>query len=113
MPRSRKVTINEKEYEVKELRVKEMKDRIYPIVSGLFDKEQLSELDKLDVGAVAVKLQTKLTEIFPGITEEDIDNAYPSELEELIQAFLDVNFQGLKKVWGSLAYVMKANMLKQ
>ena len=31
-------------------------------------------------------------------TDDDIDNAYPSEIENLIGAFIEVNFTGVKKV---------------
>ena len=47
-------------------------------------------------------LEDKLTVIFPQLTIEDIDNAYISEIEELIAAFIEVNFTGAKKVMSPL-----------
>ncbi|MGB4242047.1 MAG: hypothetical protein WBK42_00600 [Dethiobacteria bacterium] len=43
-------------------------------------------------------LYKKLPVIFPELTKDDIKNAYMSEIEALLEAFVDVNFLGLKKL---------------
>ncbi|HHV98604.1 MAG TPA: hypothetical protein GXX36_03365 [Clostridiaceae bacterium] len=43
-------------------------------------------------------LYDKLPVIFPDITPDDIKNAYMSDLENLIGAFIEVNFFALKKL---------------
>jgi hypothetical protein len=45
-------------------------------------------------------LKDKLTEIVPGLTQDDINESYPSEIEDLIGAIVEVNFTGAKKVAG-------------
>ena len=50
------------------------------------------------------QLEDKITIIFPQLTVEDIENAYISEVEELLKAFIEVNFIGAKKV---ISQVMK------
>ena len=50
------------------------------------------------------QLEDKITIIFPQLTVEDIENAYISEVEELLVAFIEVNFIGAKKV---ISQVMK------
>lgn len=51
-------------------------------------------------------LEDKVTQIFPQLTSEDIDNSYPSELEELIGGFVEVNFSSLKKVFSKVMNMM-------
>lgn len=95
--RTQNVIVNGKTVIVNEKRVSELKD--------IFEKNK-DELDKVigansidDIGkATEDILYEKLPELFPVLKKEDIDNAYPSELEELVGAFIDVNFTGLKKV---------------
>jgi len=43
-------------------------------------------------------LYKKLPVVFPDITEDDVKNAYMSDLETLIGAFVDVNFFALKQM---------------
>jgi hypothetical protein len=43
-------------------------------------------------------LYKKLPVVFPDITEDDVKNAYMSDLEKLIGAFVDVNFFALKQM---------------
>jgi len=40
--------------------------------------------------------------LFPELTADDVKNAYPSELETLLEAFVEVNFTGIKRLIGPL-----------
>jgi hypothetical protein len=55
-------------------------------------------------------LYKKLPVIFPDITKEDVKNAYMSELEALIEVFVEVNFQGLKRVIKPLMGLIQAGL---
>jgi len=37
-------------------------------------------------------------QLFPELTKDDVKNAYMSELEALVEAFVNVNFFGIKKL---------------
>lgn len=65
-----------------------------------FLKTDLEGKNTADVAELVFNLvENKITQIFPELTSEDIENSYPSELEELIGGFMDVNFSAMKKVF--------------
>lgn len=102
MPRTQKVSIAGKEIVVQERRIGELKQLVadlFPGSGGKLSEVDLSKLFDLEVEDVLYK---KLPDLFPGLTAEDVDNAYMSEVEALIEAFIDVNFFGLKKLIGPL-----------
>lgn len=96
--RSKQITINERTIVVKEKRVKELAE-LLEVMMEKADKvitaDKPSDLKSMVVEAIGDK---GLIIVFPELTQDDIENAYPSELEELIAAFIEVNFMGLKKV---------------
>ena len=95
--RTKQVTINNKVINVNEKKVSELKN-LFTQFSGEADTLMKAN-NATDLGNVANDLLgSKLTLIFPELTADDIDNSYPSELEELVGAFVDVNFTGIKKV---------------
>lgn len=107
MPRSKEITINEKKVIVREHRVKDLEALIekfkgdFEAVSTIKTAEGLKQV----VGAL---LRTRLPDLIPGLHQDDIGNAYPSEIEEALGAFIEVNFTGLRKLIGqifSLAHV--------
>ena len=51
-------------------------------------------------------LQDKIEVIFPQLKDIDMDNVYISELEALIDGFLEVNFLMLKKVFMKVTTMM-------
>lgn len=109
--RTQNVIVANKTVIVEERKVSELK--------SLYNKNR-SEIDKMmkannladGENAVNSLLYDKLTEIFPVLTNEDIDNAYPSELEELIGAFVEVNFTGVKKVAAPLLKIILQGLAK-
>ena len=90
--RNKVVKVGEKEVIIAEKRIKEFRE--------LSSKISMSFNDIFNV--VVDMLEDKLTVIFPQLTTDDIDNAYMSEIEELIAAFIEVNFTGAKKVMSPL-----------
>ena len=106
--RSKTVTVNGKQVVIKERRIHELRTEIAPklfaLMDGGLENKQISDLIPL--------LEDKISEIIPELSPEDIDNAFPSEVEELIQAFIDVNFAGVKKTIPTLFGLIKAGMSK-
>ena len=68
---------------------------LFPDSEGSLKKLEKS-LNKLDLDWDL--LYKKLPIVFPEITEEDVKNAYMSDLEKVIGAFVDVNFFALKQM---------------
>jgi len=98
MARSKIVTVNEKNIIIREKRIGELET----LVKELFpeSKGKLSEIDLNELlGNVNFSLlYDKLPKIFPELTKDDMKNAYMSELEAILGAFVDVNFRGFKRL---------------
>lgn len=95
--RSETVNILDKEFEVKERTVGDLTE----LFSGMtVEADKVIGVDKAqDLGGIMQNfIGTKLTEVFPFLTEADIKELYPSEIEELVGAFWKVNFIGLTRV---------------
>jgi hypothetical protein len=87
-----------KDINVQEKRIGELEaltKKLFPSTKG-----KLKDLDKAlsDLEIDWDLLYKKLPVVFPDITEDDVKNAYMSELEKLIGAFVDVNFFALKQM---------------
>lgn len=86
-----------KDITIREYKIKELNELVDKIGTGFDSLVKANEFADAKNAIIDI-LKDKLTIIFPTITKEDIDEAYPSEIEELIGGFIDVNFTGLKKV---------------
>lgn len=98
--RSKQVSISGKTILVEEKRIKELKKIVKDIAASAEDVWKTETKDKTSEDITSLvfdTIQDKLTALFPDLKEEDIDNAYMSEMEELINTFIDVNFSGAKK----------------
>jgi hypothetical protein len=88
-----------KQITVREKKIKELQELLPQL--GI-DFEKISKTETSEIFAMANNipslLKDKLTVIFPEITESDIQEAYPSEIEDLISVFIETNFTGVKKV---------------
>ena len=98
MPRNKIVKFAGKDINVQEKRIGELEiltGELFPSTKG-----KLKNLDKAlnDLEIDWDLLYKKLPIIFPDITEDDVKNAYMSDLEKLIGAFVDVNFFALKQM---------------
>jgi len=105
--RTKIVKVAEKEIIVQEKRIKELKELSEKIALD-FKSFIGTDLENKNTNEVFENvfemLRDKLIIIFPTLTDEDVENAYMSELEELLTSFLEINFMGAKKV---ITQVMK------
>ena len=103
------------EFAGKKIRVEEKRiGELEKIVADMFP-ESKGNIQKVDLGKLLEQagfdlLYKKLPVIFPDITKEDVKNAYMSELEELIEVFIEVNFQGIKRLVGPLMNLIQAGL---
>lgn len=95
--RRKEVTVNNKVIVVEEKRVKELKE-IAELLKGDIESVVGAKNTEDLISTATSVLGDKLTKIFPTLTTDDIEEAYPSELEELVGGFVEVNFIGAKKV---------------
>jgi len=96
--RNKIVKFADKDINVQEKRIGELEiltRELFPSTKG-----SLKNLDKAlnDLEIDWDLLYKKLPIVFPGLSEEDVKNAYMSDLEKLIGAFIDVNFFALKQM---------------
>jgi Ca2+-binding EF-hand superfamily protein len=108
--RDKVVKFASKEIRIEEKRIGELEK----IVAELFP-ESKGNIQKIDLGKLLEQagfdlLYKKLPVIFPDIAKEDVKNAYMSELEQLIEVFIDVNFQGIKRLIGPLMNLVQAGL---
>ena len=105
--RNKVVKFGNKEILVVEKKIKELK-QLAKDISVSFNDLLKIDLDNRTTdyifNIIFEQLEDKITIIFPQLTVEDIENAYISEVEELLVAFIEVNFIGAKKV---ISQVMK------
>ena len=97
--RSKVVSFAGKEIRVEEKRIGELEklvQELFPESKGDLTKIDLGKL--LGGGASFDLLYNKIPKVFTGLTKDDVKNAYMSEIETLVEAFVDVNFLGLKKL---------------
>jgi hypothetical protein len=66
-----------------------------------------TELEKENfLNEVLLIIQDRIEILFPQLKDVDMDNVYISELENLIDAFLEVNFSMMKKVFMKVTTMM-------
>ena len=103
------------EFAGKKIRVEEKRiGELEKIVAELFP-ESKGNIQKIDLGKLLEQvgfdlLYKKLPVIFPDITKEDVKNAYMSELEQLIEVFVEVNFTGLKRLIKPMMGLIQAGL---
>lgn len=98
MPRNKTVKVGDKDIIVQEKRIKELEGLVKDLFPGSKGKIADIDLGKFMESVDFDLFYKKLPKMVPGLTAEDVENAYMSELEELLEAFVDVNFFGLKKL---------------
>jgi len=108
--RNKTVDFAGKKIRVEEKRIGELEK----VIADLFP-ESKGNIQKVDLGKLLEQagfelLYKKLPVIFPEITKDDIKNAYMSELEELIEVFVEVNFHGIKRLIGPLMNLVQAGL---
>lgn len=96
--RNKSVTIAGKTIDVQERRIGELKALVAGLVPGSGGNLANVDLGKLAEIKIDDLLYQKLPEIFPGLTPEDVDNAYLSEVEAAVETFIDVHFLGPRRL---------------
>ncbi len=100
--RTKLVTVNGKEISVQERRIGDLEKlvaELFPGSGGSLAKVDLAKLaDKLDWDL----FYDNVPLLFPALSADDVKQAYPSELEALVEAFVDVHFFGLKRLMAPL-----------
>ena len=96
--RTKTIEFAGKSINVQEKRIGELETltkQLFPSTKG-----KLKDLDKAlnDIEIDWDLLYKKIPVLFPELTVDDVKNAYMSEIEELIKAFVDVNFFALKQL---------------
>lgn len=109
MPKSIDITLAGKKYTVYECKIKTLEafaGDVARLVDALFTADKVSEAKE----AVTQLLYEKLPKLFPGITKEMIEESYPSELQELGKAFIDLHFFALKSLVSPLMAAIQAGL---
>ena len=66
-----------------------------------------TELEKENfLNEVLLIIQDRIEILFPQLKDVDMDNVYISELERLVDGFLEVNFSMMKKVFMKVTTMM-------
>ena len=111
--RNKIVKFADKDINVQEKRIGELEiltKELFPSTKG-----KLKNLDKAlnDLEIDWDLLYKKIPVIFQDITEDDVKNAYMSELEGLLGAFVDVNFFALKQIIPKLILLAQTGSLQR
>lgn len=109
--RNKIVSIAGKDINVQEKRIGELEMLVKDIFPG--SKGKLKDIDKaLDKVELDWDLLYKvIPKVFPELTKDDIKNSYMSELEALVEAFVDVNFLGIKKLIKPLMSLIQPGLM--
>ena len=104
--RTKIVKVADKDILIQEKTIGEIKK----IVNDLnidFSKLMQTELEKENfLSEVLLIIQDRIEILFPQLKDVDMDNVYISELESLIDGFLEVNFSMMKKVFMKVTTMM-------
>ena len=104
--RTKIVKVADKDILIQEKTIGEIKK----IVNDLnidFSKLMQTELEKENfLNEVLLIIQDRIEILFPQLKDVDMDNVYISELESLIDGFLEVNFSMMKKVFMKVTTIM-------
>lgn len=109
MPKTKEVVVAGKTVIVSERKIKELK-ALANEVSGTVDKVlKANTFDDVKTAVVEL-LGDKFPAMFPPLTAKDVEEAYPSELQSLVEAFIDLNFFALKRLIPGLMALVQAGL---
>ncbi len=97
--RSKVVNIAGKNILIEEKRIKEIKELVKqfgPEIQEIWNRN-IDFTKEESVDEIFSLIECKIVKLFDGLTEDDLENAYMSELENLFKTFMEVNFMGAKK----------------
>ncbi len=110
--RTRTITFGGKKLRVEESRISELEE----LVNKLFP-ESKGKITDISLDSIMDQVgfdlfYEKIPVLFPELTADDVKNAYPSEVEALLEAFVYVNFTGVKKLLGPLMDLLQVGMVQ-
>ena len=103
------------EFAGKKIRVEERRlIELERLVAELFP-ESKGNIQKINLNKLLEQvnfdlLYKKIPKLVPDVTEDDVKQAYLSEIEALVEAFIDVNFSGIKRLVGPLMNLIQAGL---
>ena len=104
--RTKIVKVANKDILIQEKTIGEIK-KIVNDLSIDFSKLMQTEIEKENfLNEVLLIIQDRIEILFPQLKDIDMDNVYISELEALIDGFLEVNFSMMKKVFMKVTTMM-------
>ena len=104
--RTKIVKVADKDILIQEKTIGEIK-RIVNDLNIDFSKLMQAEIEKDNfLNEVLLIIQDRIEILFPQLKDVDMDNVYISELEALVDGFLEVNFLMLKKVFMKVTTMM-------
>jgi hypothetical protein len=106
--RTKNVTIAGVEITIKEYKIKKLKEEIFSKIGPVWNALKDIETSKIIDG-----IGDQFKVIFPEFAGVDIDECYPSEIEAFVEAWIEVNFTGLKRLLGPVLYFAKLGLPKQ
>ena len=97
--RTKIVKVADKDILIQEKTIGEIK-KIVNELNMDFSRLMSTELEKENfLNEILLIIQDRIEILFPQLNTVDMDNVYISELETLIDGFLEVNFSMMKKIF--------------
>lgn len=109
MPRTKKITIGDKEITVTERKIKEL-EALAVSLSGSLDAILKAKNTQDAMKGATNILYEQLPVMFPEISAEDVKEAYVSDLENLFSVFLELHFFALKRMLPGLMALVQAGL---
>lgn len=106
--RTKTVILSGKEIVIREQLVKQLKEDTLPKIGPAW-----AALKGTDMSGIVDAIGDQIKVIFPEIKDIDLDECYPSEIEAFLEAWIEVNFTGLKRLLGPVLYFAKVGLQQQ
>jgi len=95
--RTESVNIAGQNIVIREMKIKDIKNTLMPKIEPAW--QAITDGEIADVINV---LGEQMIKIFPELEPINIDECYPSEIEAFMEAWINVNFTGIKRLYGPL-----------
>jgi hypothetical protein len=102
--RTKVVTINDIQITIKEKKIRDLKERVLPKIEPALDS-----IMKSDTTRIIDTVGDQFNDFFPELSENgvDLEDCYLSDIEAFLEAWVEVNFSGLKRLFGQLLSLTK------
>ena len=107
--RSKSIEIAGKDIVIRERKIGYLKETLLPKIEPAWGSIVAGEImDLVD------NLGAQMVEIFPELQGIELEECYPSEIEDFMEAWIDVNFTGLKRLLKPLwSLIQKGKALQE